>query len=210
MTARVTIPVYLAVPSTMRGVPAAFVDRLAVDPVAADRMLLATTEYSTFVHELSALGTPVEYQSGVDVSTFEGLNFAAAFGDLARLIAYDRHRTAEQGIRTGRPIVALIVETPPAADDNWAPAHADLIAAGVTVAAVSCRPEAAAAAAAMASPVGGCAAASTGRAAGNAAAALLVRLLGLRRMGPEAPLRTVPEFVVDGESVSPLSPNPGS
>lgn len=135
-------PVYLVVPSIgARDSVAGFVDALAVDPTLAERVLLSVTEYSTFVDELLPLGDRLEAAARVAPSGFTGLSYASAFDGLARLLAYDRYRLAEDGVRIGRPLVVVIVHAAPSIDDSWHEGHRALVdderAAPVVVAVVT-------------------------------------------------------------------------
>lgn len=199
MTGPEVAPVYLVVPSTARGVIGPFVDRLAMDPVAAERTSLAAVEYSSFVHELFPLGTPLEHCARVEVSGFSETCFSTTFIDLVGLIDYDRHRLAERHIHARRPIVLLVVDSQPEVNDDWRAAHGDLVGSnGVVVAVLSTCPEALTAAEEMAFPARRVPLMPGGPHVAEAAADRLVQLLGLR--GGESA----------GESVRPMSPHPGS
>lgn len=124
-------PVYLLMPSggwERAGAPIeAFIDTIAVDPVIAERVLLAVVEYSTFINELYPLGDQLEDAALVTVSNFDGLSYASAFESLVRLMEYDRYRLSDDGVRLGRPLVIAIVHRAPADDDAWLDEHKGIV-----------------------------------------------------------------------------------
>lgn len=122
-------PVYLALPSSDASghVVGEFVDHLALHPATCERLLLGVAEYSTFLHELAPLATPLHYAARVSVSAFAGANYMALFNGLAQLIEYDRYRLADQVPRLGRPVIVVVVGAAAEEGDDWAEAHRSLL-----------------------------------------------------------------------------------
>ena len=131
-------PVYLALPSRGLGEVApqlgastaitAFVDHLARHPATAESAAVGAVEFCAFVNELGPLGTPLRTIARLSVSGFDGLSYTALFDELAALLRYDAYRLVDDRCRLGRPMIALLLDAPPAADDDWKPAHCRLTA----------------------------------------------------------------------------------
>jgi uncharacterized protein YegL len=139
VTAPEVLPVYLVLPSRPSDRPdgtgglttaADFVDALALHPTTGERVLLGVIEYSDFANELAPLCDRLDAASRVNVSGFDGLDFAAVLTSLAAQLDYDRFRFAQRDSRIGRPVVVLIVDAEPADGEDWREAHDALVRAG--------------------------------------------------------------------------------
>lgn len=182
-------PVYLAVPS--RGLGSfesdaaieGFVDALAVHPAAAERVVLGVVEYSTFVNELFSLGGRMEDAARVTVSGFSGTSYASSFEDLARLLEYDRYRLSGQGVRGGRPLIAMILDAAPQPGDQWEDGHRVLVEStfgSPVIVAVTTDATALSFADLVAYPTQLRAVATNSTQAGEVAAAIVIRTIALR------------------------------
>jgi uncharacterized protein YegL len=192
VTAPEVLPVYLAVPSSGTAplgaadpVIASFADGLALHPTMTERVLLGVVEYSQFANELCPLGTTLESAAHLAVSGFDGISFGALFNGMAQLLEYDRYRLSGHGVRLGRPVLAVIVNSTPSVGDCWHDDHRSLIdlsdAVGrgaPVVVAVSTAAAAVEDAAAMASSADLHATATDSARAGEVAASLTVRACG--------------------------------
>lgn len=133
-------PVYLALPSSRTDDSAVlcsgFVDELARRPQVDDDVLLGIVEFATFVNELAPLGGSLEQCAGAQVSGFRGVDYAGLFDGLALLLDYDAYRLSSSAIRVGHPVVVMVLDTPPASDDDWRASHRKLCSTEMFITAV--------------------------------------------------------------------------
>ena len=134
-------PVYLAVPSDATDCGAQlfsdFVDDVARHPLAVDDILLGVVEYATFATELAAVGSTLAQCARVTLSGFTGTRYTHVLDGLAQLLEYDAYRLNSGGVRTGMPLITMMLCVPPGDDDPWAEAHQRLSATGAALTAIS-------------------------------------------------------------------------
>ena len=168
-------PVYLAVPSyrTDDSAPlcSGFVDELARRPQVDEDVLLGIVEFATFVNELTPLGGSLEQCAGAQVSGFRGVDYAGLFDGLALLLDYDAYRLSSSAIRIGHPVIVMVLDTPPAPDDDWRASHRKLCSTEMFITAVCLSDHVESFGDAVAIPSGNCARTTDVHHAARAAAA---------------------------------------